>query len=57
MITNIIFRRSDSPITSDKPHYPYELPKGWAWCRLDDLASYKKGPFGSSLGSPDKPGG
>ena len=49
MITNIIFRRSDSPITSDKPHYPYELPKGWAWCRLDDLASYKKGPFGSSL--------
>ena len=35
--------------TSDKPHYPYELPKGWAWCRLDDLASYKKGPFGSSL--------
>ena len=49
MITNIIFRRSDSPITSDKSHYPYELPKGWAWCRLDDLASYKKGPFGSSL--------
>ncbi len=49
MITNIIFRRSDSPMTSDKPHYPYELPKGWAWCRLDDLASYKKGPFGSSL--------
>ena len=49
MITNIIFRRSDSPITSDKSHYPYDLPKGWAWCRLDDLASYKKGPFGSSL--------
>ena len=49
MITNIIFRRSDSPITSDKPHYPYELPEGWAWCKLDDLAFYKKGPFGSSL--------
>ncbi len=49
MITNIIFLRSDSPITSDKPHYPYELPEGWAWCKLDDLAFYKKGPFGSSL--------
>ena len=49
MITNIIFRCSDSPITSDKPHYPYELPEGWAWCKLDDLAFYKKGPFGSSL--------
>ena len=25
------------------------MPKGWAWCKLDDLAFYKKGPFGSSL--------
>jgi type I restriction enzyme, S subunit len=25
------------------------LPEGWAWCKLDDLAFYKKGPFGSSL--------
>ena len=24
--------------TSDKPHYPYELPKGWVWCKLDDIA-------------------
>ena len=22
--------------TSDKPHYPYELPKGWVWCKLSD---------------------
>ena len=28
---------------------PYDLPTGWAWSRLDDLAIYKKGPFGSSL--------
>ena len=28
---------------------PYEIPKGWEWCRLNDLALYKKGPFGSSL--------
>ena len=28
---------------------PYDLPTGWAWSRLDNLAIYKKGPFGSSL--------
>ena len=22
--------------TSDKPHYPYELPEGWVWCKLSD---------------------
>lgn len=34
------------------PHYenvPFEVPEGWAWCKLGDLAFYKKGPFGSSL--------
>ena len=24
--------------TSDKPHYPFELPKGWVSCKLDDIA-------------------
>ena len=28
---------------------PFDLPNGWVWSRLDDLALYKKGPFGSSL--------
>lgn len=28
---------------------PFEVPDNWEWCRLDDLAFYKKGPFGSSL--------
>ena len=28
---------------------PFEIPKGWEWCRLNDLALYRKGPFGSSL--------
>ena len=23
---------------SDKPHYPFELPKGWKWCKLEDIA-------------------
>ena len=40
MITNIIFRRSDSPITSDKPHYPYELPEGWVWTTLGEISNY-----------------
>ena len=39
--------------TSDTLHYeqdvPFEVPQGWVWCKLDDLAFYKKGPFGSSL--------
>ena len=45
-----------------KPHYgnvPFEVPDGWCWCKLDDLAFYKKGPFGSSLTKsmfvPDSP--
>ena len=25
--------------TSDKPHYPFELPKGWVWCKLEDITS------------------
>ena len=27
----------------DKPHYPYELPKGWVWCRLEELCCIKGG--------------
>ena len=35
-----------------KSHYenvPFEIPENWVWCKLDNLAFYKKGPFGSSL--------
>lgn len=28
---------------------PFDLPKGWEWARLGELADYRKGPFGSSL--------
>ena len=28
---------------------PFDIPQGWEWCRLNDLALYRKGPFGSSL--------
>ena len=27
----------------DKPHYPFELPKGWVWCRLEDIAYVASG--------------
>ena len=26
-------------LTSDKPHYPYELPKGWVWTTLSEITS------------------
>ena len=25
--------------TSDKPHYPFELPKGWVWTTVEDVCS------------------
>ena len=47
-----IKRSKKTAKTSDTPHYenvPFEVPDNWVWCRLDDLAFYKKGPFGSNL--------
>ena len=41
-----------SKTTSDNQHYenvPFEIPATWAWVELNELAQYKKGPFGSSL--------
>ena len=29
--------------SSDKPHYPYELPKGWCWATLGDCIYVKSG--------------
>ena len=26
--------------TSDKPHYPYELPEGWVWTTLGEISNY-----------------
>ena len=43
MITNIICRRSDSPMTSDKPHYenvPFEVPSSWVWTTLGEICIF-----------------
>ena len=40
------------PITEDE--IPFELPKGWAWCRLGDVClNMSTGPFGSMLHKSD----
>ena len=38
-----IKRPKKSKTTSDKPHYPYELPEGWVWCKLEDIATFGGG--------------
>ena len=52
MITNIIFRLSDSPITSDKPHYenvPFEVPSSWVWTTLGEIGNWQSGATPSRL--------
>ncbi|MEH2831030.1 restriction endonuclease subunit S [Segatella copri] len=34
-----IKKGNKSAKTSDKPHYPYELPKGWVWTTVEDVCS------------------
>ena len=38
-----IKRSRKSAKTSDTPHYPYLLPKGWEWCKLEDIAYVASG--------------
>ena len=35
-----IKRPKKTKTTSDKPHYPYELPEGWVWCKLYDIVEF-----------------
>ena len=30
-------------LTLHTPHYPYLLPKGWKWCKLEDIVSFGGG--------------
>ena len=34
-----IKKGNKSAKTSDKPHYPFELPKGWVWTTVEDVCS------------------
>ena len=38
-----IKRPKKSKATSDKPHYPYELPEGWTWTTLGEICCIKGG--------------
>ena len=38
-----IKRSKKTAKTSDTPHYPYLLPKGWKWCKLEDIVSFGGG--------------
>ena len=35
-----IKRPKKAKATSDKPHYPYELPEGWVWTTLGEISNY-----------------
>ena len=57
MITNIIFRRSDSPMTSDKPHYENKLPNGWCLTNIGELLINRDGerkPVSSAIRNKQK---
>ena len=39
--------------TSDKPHYPFELPKGWEWCYITDVTNkITDGTHNSPINTP-----
>ena len=40
---------SDGTVKCIEDELPFDVPEGWKWARLNDLALYKKGPFGSSI--------
>ena len=42
-------KNSDGSIVNIEDEIPFDVPKGWSWCRLRNIGDYKKGPFGSTL--------
>ena len=40
---------ADGKVVCIDDEIPYNVPLGWIWCRLNELGTYRKGPFGSSL--------
>ena len=44
-----IKRTKRSKVACDKPHYPYELPKGWCWTTLGEIGTWQSGATPSRL--------
>ena len=38
-----------SKVACDKPHYPFELPKGWEWTTLGEIGSWQSGATPSRM--------
>lgn len=38
-----IKRTKRSKAACDKPHYPFQLPEGWCWCKLGDICRFENG--------------
>jgi type I restriction enzyme, S subunit len=42
--------KKDKPLTAIKENdIPFEIPESWEWCRVGELAEFRRGPFGSAL--------
>lgn len=44
-----IKRTKRSKVACDKPHYPFELPKGWCWTTLGEIGTWQSGATPSRL--------
>jgi len=42
-------KKKKTRATINKDEIPFDIPEGWEWVRFDDVAFFKKGPFGSSI--------
>jgi type I restriction enzyme S subunit len=51
---SVLLERSKSgqkikKLTADISHYPFEVPEGWAWCRLGEIGNWSAGTTPSRL--------
>ena len=46
---NCYYEKIGNNIKNISDEIPFEIPKNWLWIRLNEIGSFRKGPFGSSL--------
>ncbi len=46
---NCYYEKIGNNIKNISDEIPFEIPKNWIWIRLNEIGSFRKGPFGSSL--------